>query len=102
MLDTSVLLAGVGSAKGPPDFVRMAAAHGWELVGSEYCAEWARRNLPKVGPVAMRAWRRIINASSSCSRRPYVVGWFSQLRASMPPEETPALRGAGRLPVQEA
>jgi hypothetical protein len=52
-LDTSVLLAASGSGKGASRFVvTEAAAHGWELVGSDYCDEETRRNLPKVG----RSW----------------------------------------------
>lgn len=59
-LDTSVLLAGAGSAKGASRFVLLTtAAQGWELVSSDYCAEELRRNLPKLGPVATRAWRRL-------------------------------------------
>ncbi len=59
-LDTSVLLAAAGSAKGASRFVVLTAAtQGWELVSSDYCAEEVRRNLPKLGPAAARAWRRL-------------------------------------------
>lgn len=58
-LDTSVLLAAAGSAKGASRFVvTQAKLLGWELVSSDYCAEEARRNLPKLGGVAATSWRR--------------------------------------------
>lgn len=61
-LDTSVLLAATGSAKGASRFVILTAAtQGWELVSSDYCAEEVRRNLPKLGPAAARAWRRLVS-----------------------------------------
>jgi len=60
-LDTSVLLAASGSAQGAARFVvTEAAAHGWELVTSDYCDEEARRNLPKVGRSAALAWKNEI------------------------------------------
>lgn len=60
-LDTSVLLAAAGSARGASRFlIREAAAHEWELVSSDYCAEEMRRNLSKVGRGAAGAWRREI------------------------------------------
>jgi predicted nucleic acid-binding protein len=59
--DTSVLLAASGSGRGASRFViTQAAAHGWELVSSEYCAEEIRRNLPKVGRSAAIAWKKEI------------------------------------------
>lgn len=55
-LDTSVLLAASGSSKGASRFlIAEAAAHGWELVSSDYCDEETRRNLPKVGRSAAAA-----------------------------------------------
>ena len=60
-LDTSVLLAASGSGKGASRFVvTEAAAHGWELVSSDYCDEETRRNLPKVGRSAATAWKNEI------------------------------------------
>jgi len=60
-LDTSVLLAAAGSARGASRFlIREAAAHEWELVSSDYCAEEMRCNFPKVGRGAAGAWRREI------------------------------------------
>ena len=57
-LDTSVLLSASGSANGASRFiVAEAAAHGWELVSSDYCAEETRRNLPKLGRTAAAAWK---------------------------------------------
>ena len=70
-LDTSVLLAASGSAKGASRFLIIeAAAQGWELVSSDYCDEETRRNLPKLGRTAVAAWKadieprvRLIRAS---------------------------------------
>ena len=57
-LDTSVLLAASGSARGASRFVLTEAkAQGWELVSSDYCAEETRRNLPKLGRSAAAAWK---------------------------------------------
>ncbi len=57
-LDTSVLLAASGSAKGAAHFlIAQAAAHGWELISSDYCQEETRRNLSKVGRTAAAAWK---------------------------------------------
>lgn len=57
-LDSSALLAAAGSAKGASRFViAEAAAHDWELVSSDYCAEETRRNLPKLGAAAAKAWK---------------------------------------------
>jgi len=60
-LDTSVLLAASGSGRGASRFlITEAVAQGWVLVSADYCAEEARRNLPKIGPSAASAWRRIV------------------------------------------
>jgi predicted nucleic acid-binding protein len=60
-LDTSVLLAASGSAKGASHFlIVQAASQGWELVSSDYCEEETRRNLPKLGRSAGAAWRNEI------------------------------------------
>jgi predicted nucleic acid-binding protein len=60
-LDTSVLLAASGSAKGASRFlITQAMAYGWELVSSDYCDEETRRNLPKVGRSAGVAWKNEI------------------------------------------
>jgi len=57
-LDTSVLLAASGSSKGASRFlITEAAAHGWELISSDYCDDETRRNLPKVGRSAATAWK---------------------------------------------
>ena len=49
-LDTSVLLAASGSARGASQFlVEQAAVHGWKLASSDYCEEETRRNLPNPG-----------------------------------------------------
>lgn len=59
-LDTSVLLAAAGSARGASRFViTQAATQGWELVSSDYCEEETRRNLAKVGASAARGWKTI-------------------------------------------
>ncbi|HEY0965927.1 MAG TPA: hypothetical protein VGD88_00945 [Opitutaceae bacterium] len=60
-LDTSVLLAAAGSARGASrHVVTRASEFGWELISSDYCREEVRRNLPKLGPSAKRAWTRWI------------------------------------------
>lgn len=60
-LDTSVLLAAAGSGRGASRFlITEAVAHGWVLVSADYCAEEARRNLPKLGASAATAWRRTV------------------------------------------
>jgi predicted nucleic acid-binding protein len=59
VLDTSVLLAASGSAKGASRFLIVEASdHGWELITSDYCREETRRNLPKLGRAAALAWAR--------------------------------------------
>ena len=61
-LDTSVLLAAAGSAKGASRFVLTEAeAHGWELFSSDYCVEETRRNLPKLGRVALFGWKLAVS-----------------------------------------
>jgi predicted nucleic acid-binding protein len=68
-LDTSVLLAAAGSSRGASRFlITQADAHGWELVSSDYCAEEARRNLPKLGRSAAAAWRTAIAPSLRLAR----------------------------------
>jgi hypothetical protein len=65
-LDTSVLLAAAGSSAGASRFViEEAAAHGWKLVTADYCADEARRNLPKLTSSAPNAWR---HTSPRCLR----------------------------------
>ncbi len=60
-LDTSVLLAAAGSAKGAAHFVcRSGADHGWKLLTSGYCLQETLRNLPKIGPTATAAWENEI------------------------------------------
>lgn len=60
-LDSSVLLSASGSAEGASRYVVTgAAAYGWELVSSDYCAEETRRNLPKLGSAAAIAWRTVV------------------------------------------
>jgi predicted nucleic acid-binding protein len=60
-LDTSVLLAAAGSAKGASRFlVTEATDRDWLLLSSDYCAEETHRNLPKLGRAAATAWLRVI------------------------------------------
>jgi predicted nucleic acid-binding protein len=57
-LDTSVLLAASGSAKGASRFVfEHAKAQGWRLLSSTYCVEETDRNAGKLGPKAAPFWR---------------------------------------------
>ena len=52
-LDTSVILAAAGSARGASRFVMEEAdANHWTLVTASYCLEEAQRNARKVGPKA--------------------------------------------------
>lgn len=58
-LDSSALLAAAGSAQGASRFViTVAAAHDWELITSDYCAEETRRNLSKLRPAAAKVWQK--------------------------------------------
>ena len=60
-LDTSVLLAASGSAKGASRFlITKASAHGWGLISSDYCEEETTHNLPKIGRSAATAWAKQI------------------------------------------
>lgn len=53
-LDSSVLLAASGSAKGASRFlVEHGTGAGWTLLSSHYCHEETQRNLPKLGPTAL-------------------------------------------------
>jgi predicted nucleic acid-binding protein len=57
-LDTSVLLAACGSAKGASRYVcEQANARGWKLLSSYYCLHEALRNLSKLHPSAAAAWQ---------------------------------------------
>ncbi len=57
-LDTSVLLAAAGSAKGASRFVfDQASDQGWQLLTSAYCVEETDRNARKLGPKAAPYWR---------------------------------------------
>lgn len=57
-LDTSVLLAAAGSAKGASRFVfEQATVQGWQLITSAYCVEETDRNVRKLGPKAAPYWR---------------------------------------------
>lgn len=60
-LDTSVLLAGAGSAKGASRFVvEQACNHEWELLTARYCVEETCRNVSKVGAKAAGALASVI------------------------------------------
>lgn len=57
-LDTSVLLAAAGSAKGASRFIFLhAKAQSWQLLSSPYCVEETNRNAHKLGPKAAPYWR---------------------------------------------
>ena len=56
--DTSVLLAASVSKKGAAWFViEQAEEQQWELFSCDYCAEEAKRNLPKLGRSALLNWQ---------------------------------------------
>lgn len=59
-LDTSVLLAAVGSAKGASRYLITASRGDWELISSDYCEEETIRNLPKLGEAALSIWKEKI------------------------------------------
>ena len=60
-LDTSVILAAAGSAKGASRFVfDEAHANGWILLTAAYCLEEAERNVGKIGPKAPAALSDLI------------------------------------------
>ena len=60
-LDTSVILAAAGSAKGASRFVfDQAHANGWTLLTAAYCLEEAERNARKLGPKAPAALNDLI------------------------------------------
>lgn len=57
-LDTSVLLAAAGSAKGASRYVfQHAHSFRWQLFTSAYCVEETERNVRKLGPKAAPYWR---------------------------------------------
>ncbi len=57
-LDTSVLLAGSGSALGASrEVFRQATANGWRLITTPYVLEEVLRNLPDLPPAAAWGWR---------------------------------------------
>ena len=59
-VDTSVLLAAAGSARGASRFlITEASAQGWVLISADYCDEEGRRNLAKIG-TSEATWRKII------------------------------------------
>jgi len=56
-LDTSVLLAACGSAKGASrEVFRGASANGWELIATLYVVEEVLHNLPLLPASATSAW----------------------------------------------
>jgi predicted nucleic acid-binding protein len=60
-LDSSVLLAAVGSESGASRFVvENAEQQGWILLTAPYCTAEALHNLPKFGPVSGSVWRKEI------------------------------------------
>lgn len=60
-IDTSVILAAAGSAKGASRFVfDEAHANEWTLITAAYCLEEAERNVRKIGPKAPAALSDLI------------------------------------------
>lgn len=60
-LDTSVLLAAAGSAKGASrNLIEEARAHQWTLLSAPYCLEEAVRNARKIGPKAPAALAQLV------------------------------------------
>ena len=59
-LDTSVLLAGSGSARGASrELFRLAPQNGWTLVATPYVIEEVLRNLPALALAASSDWVRM-------------------------------------------
>jgi len=59
-LDTSVLLAGSGSARGASrELFRLAPRNGWTLVATPYVIEEVLRNLPALALAASSDWVRM-------------------------------------------
>ena len=57
-LDTSVLLAACGSAKGASrEVFRLATFNDWTLIATPYVLEETERNLPKLSAIAKSAWK---------------------------------------------
>ena len=62
-LDTSVLLAACGSAKGASrEVFRLASANGWVLIATPYIVEEMLHNLPLLPVNATSAWGRLRTA----------------------------------------
>lgn len=60
-IDTSVLLAASGSAKGASRFLfQQSKALGWQLQTSAYCVEETERNIRKLGAQAATDWRSLL------------------------------------------
>jgi len=60
-LDTSVLLAGAGSAKGASRFVmEQARGRRWKLLTAPYCVAEAQHNISKIGAQAGAALEAIV------------------------------------------
>lgn len=60
-LDTSVLLAAAGSARGASRFLfENAEEQGWKLLSSTYCLEETKRNLHKLGAGASSCWHKTL------------------------------------------
>ncbi len=59
-VDTSVLLAGSGSASGASrEIFRRAPVNGWTLITTPYVLEEVLRNLPNLTPAASADWARL-------------------------------------------
>jgi hypothetical protein len=61
-LDTSVLLAASGSARGASrEVFRLAPGHGWMLLATPYVVLEVLRNLPELALSASAEWVRLRN-----------------------------------------
>lgn len=66
-LDSSVLLAASGSAKGASRLlISEADERNWDLVSSLYCFEETRRNLPKLGTKAQADFEMKVSPFVEC------------------------------------
>jgi hypothetical protein len=59
-LDSSVLLAASGSARGASrEIFRLASGHGWSLIATPYVVEEVITNLPELTPTGGAVWEQL-------------------------------------------
>jgi hypothetical protein len=59
-IDSSVLLAASGSARGASrEIFRLASSQGWSLIATPYVVEEVITNLPELPPAAVADWEHL-------------------------------------------